>query len=139
MCNCGCSRRKLNSVVGSASAWTTLAEGASTGQGAYVYAAGYTSRFRTEEFGKVGRIQFYISNPSPGTIVATTSIATLPAALATGNSLPGGGVATAPFSTPSYMFPVAVSTGQIGILAAATILEVSSDALIIVDMTFPLD
>lgn len=138
MCNCGCTRRKLNSVVGSASAWTTLGDGASTGAPGYTYTTGVVSRYRTEEFGKVGRIQFFISQATPGALTAPTSIAILPEPLATGGGV-GCGIAIAGSSSPNVVFPVTIQDGTLIILCIATILEMSSNDSISVDITFPLD
>lgn len=138
-CCSGCEGRRLTPITASASDWVILEAGASTGVAPYIYSASAVSRYRTEEYGKVARVQLVIEDPSPNALTVPTSVAQMPGAISTGYAWPGGGIAVAPSSTPNLMFPVSVNAGLITVICAATILEMSDNGTIDIDITYPLD
>jgi hypothetical protein len=104
------------------------------------FLTGLVSRYRTEEYGKVARIQLFITNPTtPGPLVTSTTVAQLPAGLSTGKSFYGGLAVTAGAIADNIMFPVSIDAGAVTVLCIGTKLEMDSDAAMSIDMTYPLD
>lgn len=126
-------------ITNSASSWTVLQADSSTGVSPYKYSDLVESRYRTEEYGKVARIQLNIKNDTPGTLSVPTKIAQLPAALSTGKGLIGCGFAIASSSTPALVFPVAIIDGGIYVACNGGDYTMSDDSVIVIDLTYPLD
>jgi len=129
-------RRKLNKTAVPYGAWVSLVTGSSTGISPYIYGAG--SRYRTEENGKVARVQLFIENPTPAAITTIKQIAVLPAPINTGKSY-GSQSALVFFSTQQISPPVEVNNTALSLMCGAAGYSVTTDSNIIVDITFPLD
>lgn len=131
-------RRKLNKTAVPYGPWVTLAPGSSTGVAPYIYSASATSRYRTEENGKVARVQLFIENPTPAAITTIKQIATLPAPINTGKSY-GSQSALTILSTQQISPPVTVNNAALSLMCGAAAYSVTTDSNIIIDITFPLD
>jgi len=131
-------RRKLNKTAVPYGPWVILTPGSSTGVSPYIYSAGFVSRYRTEENGKVARVQLFIENPTPSAISAPKVVATLPSPINTGSSN-GSQHALTSASSQQISPPINISGAALSLLCGAGSLSVTSDDIIAIDTTFPLD
>lgn len=131
-------KRKLNKTAVPYGPWVILAPGSSTGVSPYIYSTGAVSRYRTEENGKVARVQLFIENPTPAAITTLKQIAALPAPINTGKSY-GSQTGLTILSTQQISPPVTVNNAALSLLCGASAYSVTTDSNIVIDIAFPLD